>query len=203
MTENIIERVKRADVDDVCFAFPFTVKPADVAFRDLAHKTGIAYCCPEFVGESDLVGWYMAASLVTHAKIIVRVPGDNPCIDPAFIDKAVRVYMRGGYLFYTNTTDKVEGFGYVDGIGAEVLSADTLALLDRVTVGSPVYREHPHKWFEDNFPESKLPKAALRLDVNTQEDYDFIKGLYDHIGHNRFTTNEAVEAVSELNRCRN
>jgi len=201
MTENIIRRVKRSQyLDDVCLAVPFTGTPADDKLETLAYDCDIAYCCPELVDENDLVSRYMAAALATQATIIVRVPGDNPCVDPAYIDKAVGRYLRGHEMFYTNTTDLVGGFGYVDGVGAEVLNMDQLEALDRETIGNSIYREHLHKWFEDTFPDVRLPKAKLRLDVNTQEDYNFVKNVYDYIGHNRFTACEAVEVVSGLQR---
>ena len=35
-------------------------------------------------------------------------------------------------------------------------------------------------------------RPFIRLDVNTQSDYDFIKSIYDHFQRNDFTAEEIV-----------
>ena len=101
------------------------------------------------------------------------------------------------YSFYSNTTAQV-GSVAVDGIGAEVFSLSRLKWLDRITEGCTLHREHPHKYFEEcqfeygNGIRFWNGGAAVRLDVNTQEDYEFIAEIYNHFNHNRFTVEEVL-----------
>jgi len=153
--------------------------------------------------ESDLVARYLGAAQQSGADLIVRVPGDNPCIDPACIDDAVFNYLAFPWLFYSNTTAQVNGKA-VDGIGCEVFSVSRLEWLDQMTKNSPIHREHPHRYFEEclhAYPGGIhiwQGGAALRLDVNTSQDYEFVKMIYDHFGHNQFTTEQVLTYLKEV-----
>jgi spore coat polysaccharide biosynthesis protein SpsF (cytidylyltransferase family) len=141
------------------------------------------------VDENDLVARYLTVAERCHADIIVRVPCDNPCIEPEYIDFAVERWMKDLSPFITNTTAGCGG-KWVDGIGAEVFSISRLRWLDNATKyhTDPSLREHPHKYFC-----AHLPEADIRLDVNTEEDYQFIKSIYNHFGHNRFHISEVLD----------
>lgn len=91
----------------------------------------------------------------------------------------------------------------VDGIGAEILSLNRLKWLDQKIANDAELREHPHKYFEIhreiwwphvpplmNYQSS--PNIDIRLDVNTQADYDFIASIYNHFCHNHFTAQEIL-----------
>src|SRR3990167_9729802 len=94
MTQNIIERVQRATkLDDVVLAFPDTRTNADTTFADLAVRCGCSYYRGTGIDENDLVGRYLGAAEMYHADIVVRIPGDNPCVEPGYIDKAVEIYL--------------------------------------------------------------------------------------------------------------
>lgn len=190
MLRNIVERVQRASsLHQVVIAIPSD---------DWGPINALALPCPLYWhdDEQDLVGRYVAAAEAFNADVIVRIPCDNPCIDPAYIDEAVLAYQRFPFIYYSNTTAMV-GDVAIDGVGAEVLSRSRLHWLDQRTQGRPDWREHPHRYFESCGLLS-LPQAALRLDVNTQADYDRIKTIYDHFGHNRFTADDVLQYVQAL-----
>ncbi len=185
MVQNIIERVQRATrLDRVLLACP----PQD-AMQFERLFPGLVYA-PE-MNESDLVGRYLWAAIHACADVVVRIPCDNPCVDPAYIDQAVQAYLDQSHIYYSNTTAKVKHL-WVDGVGAEVFSRSRLTWLDRITRNNAVWREHPHKWFEEHHVYT-LPPADIHLDVNTEEDYHKITALYERFGHNRFTSEEIVE----------
>jgi spore coat polysaccharide biosynthesis protein SpsF len=186
MVQNIIERVQRATrLDAVVLAVPWQEDFCAVA---KATNCSVSYS----VDENDLVRRYCEAAERTYdADIIVRVCCDNPCIDPAFIDDAIEQYLRYPFVFYTNTVVQMTPTRTLDGIGCEVLSRSRLHWLDQVTQGNPTWREHPHKYFYDHGLASD-PIATHRLDVNTREEYEKIAALYDHFGHNRFTTQDIL-----------
>lgn len=190
LVQRVIERVQRAKrVDEVVLAFPVLDYPA-LSF--LSHTRVNIYGYPG--NENDLVGRYLGAAQAYGAEVIVRIPCDNPCLDPVYIDAAIEEYLTYPFVYYSNTTDVAEVgsmLRMVDGIGAEVVSLSRLQWLDAVTQGHPELREHPHRYFEQ-CGLLQLPKADLRLDVNTQADYDFIKDIYDHFHRNDFTAAEVV-----------
>lgn len=196
MTQNLVERVKRASrLDDIVLAFPDTRSDADTTFADLAVRCGVGYYHGTGIEENDLVGRHLRAAELYHADIVVRIPGDNPCLEPNYIDKAVDDYLAMPYTFYSNTTDQV-GDVAVDGIGGEVFSLSRLKWLDRITADSALHREHPHLYFYESSSLCGIRiwqgGAAVRLDVNTREDYEFIADIYQHFGHNRFTVEEVL-----------
>jgi spore coat polysaccharide biosynthesis protein SpsF len=187
MTENIIERVKRAKrLDHVVLAVPPQDENAFAWMPCRVHAP--------LVDENDLVARYLTVAERCHADIIVRVPCDNPCIEPEYIDKALEEYMIHCAPFVTNTTAEVWSgikFSNIDGVGCEVLSMSRLKWLDHRTKGLPTLREHPHKLFYDCHG-YEPDKADIRLDVNTEEDYQFIKRIYNHFGHNNFHISEVL-----------
>ena len=141
--------------------------------------------------EADLVGRHLRAAEWAQADLLVRVPGDNPCVDPVYLDAALAAYRKDPIPYYSNTTAAV-GAVWVDGIGGEVVSRSRLQWLDARTTGRPDWREHPHRYFEDQGL-LRLPPATIRLDVNTLQDYLVIRDLFTHFGHNQFTSQEVVQ----------
>lgn len=204
MVQNIIERVKRAErVDEVILAIP---EHDDPHFSSLPIDCIYSYGGPE----NDLVGRYLQVAEGNEADLIVRVPCDNPCVDPAYIDQAVDEYFKRPYHFYSNTTglvpylmNDIKCYYSIDGIGCEIFSLSTMKWLDVVTRGNAACREHPHKYWYDFSDEADCDQpewsiviaesAELRLDVNTLDDYHFIERIYTHFGHNRFTAQEILD----------
>jgi spore coat polysaccharide biosynthesis protein SpsF len=185
MVHNIVERVQRARrLDAIVLAVPLRDAPA------FAFLSGSCFLYAYAGEETDLVGRYLGAAQAFDADVIVRIPCDNPCIDPAYIDAAVERYLTEAHVYYSNTTAR-SGQTYVDGIGAEVCSLSRWQWLDRRTRGEVGWREHPHRYFVEQGLLA-LPTADLRLDVNTQDDYDFIARLYAHFTRNDFTTADVV-----------
>ena len=196
MVQNIVERVQRAKrIDEVILAIPF---------NDLPHFTWGLGCIVWPCGspENDLVGRYLEVAVENSADLIVRVPCDNPCVDPAYIEQAIEEWFKRPYNFYSNTTAWVNRYRF-DGLGCEIFSMSTLKWLDVVTRDNDAWREHPHKYWEDfkeeryNYDESEYSietadNSHLRLDVNTLDDYHFIEKIYNHFGHNHFTAHDIL-----------
>ncbi|MES2405687.1 MAG: NTP transferase domain-containing protein, partial [Pseudomonadota bacterium] len=197
LVQHVIERVQRATrLDDIVLAVPS---------RDAADFAPIANCRAwlyAYAGdEADLVERYLAAAQAFDADIIVRIPCDNPCVDPEYIDRAVFDFMEKPYIYYSNTTGLVTQpyrgsiVQAVDGIGCEIFTVSTLKWLDNKSVGKPQWREHPHKYFLENY-HYYLHPSDIRLDVNVQQEYECIKDIFDYFGHNQFTTRDVVQYLT-------
>lgn len=184
MVQRIIERVKRAKlVHEVVLAVPI----CDVMLWD-AIDLGRAQFYAYPGDEHDLVGRYLHCAAAFHADIVVRIPCDNPCIDPLIIDEAVDEYLSLPKIYVSTMYRQVRDRVYVDGVGAEVLSYSRLQWLDQKTHGQSSYREHPHLLFQDQrlidgweqYQRCANYNETIRLDVNTQADYEFVSDIYDH-----------------------
>lgn len=196
LTECLLARVKRAtQLDSVCLAIPRTGTRADWHFKEIADRVGVRVCCPLDTDENDLIARHLEAAAVCGLTHIVRIPGDNPCVDPAVIDAAITAYREGRHIYYTNTTAEVGGV-WVDGLGAEVVSVDRLALVETLTRGQPAWREHPHLWFEQHLG-VRPHEATVRVDVNTPPDFAFVQSLYQQFGHDHFTAKELLHVIRQ------
>jgi spore coat polysaccharide biosynthesis protein SpsF (cytidylyltransferase family) len=146
------------------------------------------------------VGRYLESAVLSKAELIVRIPCDNPCVDPFYIDLAVEKYLGNPHIYVSTMYRHVRDRIYLDGVGAEVCSMSRLQWLDQATTHSPQYREHPHLLFQDQhlidgweqYQRYANVSETIRLDVNDKKDYELIADIYTHFGHNRFTTDEIV-----------
>jgi spore coat polysaccharide biosynthesis protein SpsF len=137
--------------------------------------------------ENDLVDRYYKASVDCGADFVVRLPADNPVVEPQEVDRIVAHHLDSNDDFSSNL-GQIQGNGYPDGIGAEVFPFDRLERVWR-EAKDPRNREHVHTYFYEH-PElfkigtvscpGEFRRPELVLDVNTREQYDFIAGIYDY-----------------------
>ena len=210
MLWHIIERVKRAKlVDEVVVAVPKNSHAIKCNVEIIEMTEGVS--------DDDLITRYFYTAEELDADIIVRVCADNPCVEPGEIDRATEFYLEGGKIFVSNAHQHsnlcmIHGDyglfenGYPDGIGCEVFSFDTLFWINRFLKGKQE-REHLHKYFHDNaITESpvcpkEFARPDLKLDVNTQQDYEYIKNIYDNLypKNPNFHVTDIIEFLNEEN----
>ncbi len=186
----ILERVKRCRlVDEIVLAIPDT--PNDRVLGRLGDSYGVTV----FAGsETDLVERYYQAAEASSADIVGRLPADNVAPEPDEIDRIIEHHLSLGRRGFSSNLSVINDSGYPDGIGAEVFDVSLLAEA-RERCQAPIQREHVHL----NFFDYKTQKAVdvswcpistvecpvefrrpdLVLDVNTQEQYEFIRQLYE------------------------
>jgi spore coat polysaccharide biosynthesis protein SpsF len=180
MTSHIYARAKRAgSLDRVILAIPVCDEQA-MLHLGIKQKDYFAYDGDE----SDLIGRYLAAAKSSRADIIVRICGDNPCLEPRVIDYSVSEYLYFCKPFVSTMGD-YQHSQWPDGIGCEVFSVSRLRWLDEKTQGMPGLREHPHRWFHENHavyePTYRGPvfPRGLALDVNTQAEYEYVNDIFE------------------------
>ena len=188
----ILERVKRCNkLDDIVLAIPDTEK--DRVLMGLGESYGIKV----FAGsENDLVERYYQAALWSNADIVGRLPADNAAPEPAEIDRIVDHHLSLGRRGFSSNLSVIADSEYPDGIGAEMFD---FSLLEEARVRhiDPRQREHVHLNFYD-YSNGQVVDAAwcpvttikcpegfrrpdLILDVNTQEQYEFMCELYEYL----------------------
>lgn len=188
----ILERVKRCKkLDDIVLAIPNTEND------QILRKLGESYRVKVFAGsENDLVERYYQAALWTKADIVGRLPADNATPEPAEIDRIVDLHLSLGRRGFTSNLSAISGSEYPDGIGAEIFDFSLLAEA-RMHHHDPRQREHVHLNFYD-YNTGEVVDAAwcpvrtikcpegfrrpdLTLDVNTKEQYEFMRQLYEDL----------------------
>ncbi len=188
----ILERIKRCTrLDDIVLAVPDTEK--DRVLQDLGERYGVKV----FPGaENDLVERYYQAALWLKADIIGRLPADNATPEPAEIDRIVEHHLSLGRRGFSSNLSTIGDSEYPDGIGAEMFDFSLLEEA-RARHSDPRQREHVHLNFYDYgtgqpldaewCPVStiKCPEGFRRpdlvLDVNTPEQYEFMRALYEYL----------------------
>jgi spore coat polysaccharide biosynthesis protein SpsF len=188
----ILERVKRCiKLDDIVLAIPNTV--TDRVLVGLGESYGIKV----FTGsENDLVERFYQAALWADADIVGRLPADNATPEPAEIDRIVDHHLSLGRRGFSSNLSEIFDSGYPDGIGAEMFDFSLLEEA-RARHNDPRLREHVHLNFFDYSNRQAVDTAwcpvstiecpaefrrpELILDVNTQEQYEFIRQLYEYL----------------------
>lgn len=205
----VLERVKRCkSMDEIVLAT--TEKAEDDVLQTLAET----YRVKSFRGsENDLVDRYYQAAKEYEAQVIVRLPADNPVPEPGEIDRIVDYHLTGQSDFSSNLAP-VFGNGYPDGIGAEVFNFEALETVWK-EVQDFYKREHPHLNFFDYKTQKAMDKRYrvgtvqcplafrrpdLVLDVNTWDEYVFMKELYEYLypRHPHFNIVDIVQWYDEI-----
>lgn len=134
--------------------------------------------------ELDLIKRYFDIANLHHARIIVRIPADNPLIIPSEIDRCIKYFINKQVDYASNLGPYLDN-QYPDGLGAEVLSFDLLKYLHN-TVIAKYHREHVTSFLRDerhSFSCGSPPcpthfsRPDVVLDINTLDDYNFMKKL--------------------------
>jgi spore coat polysaccharide biosynthesis protein SpsF len=188
----ILERVKRcSSLDDIVLAVPDTEE--DRALVTLGEEYGVKV----FTGsENDLLERYYESAIWSKADIVGRLPADNATPEPEEIDRIVHHHLSLGRRGFSSNLSVIDDSGYPDGIGAEVFD---FSLLEEAHLkhSDPILREHVHRNFYDYetgqpVDSSWCPISTIKcpaefrrpdlvLDVNTVEQYEFIRELYEHL----------------------
>lgn len=188
----ILERVKRCIlVDEVVLAIPDTSE--DLVLGHLGQVYGVSVY---FGSEHDLVERYYQAALRCKADVVVRLPADNATPEPSEIDRIIEHHLLLKRRGFSSNLAEIANSQYPDGIGAEVFDFSLLADV-RSNSNNSLLREHLHLNFYDystgravdsewcpistiECPEG-FRRPDLVLDVNTLEQYKFMKNLYENL----------------------
>lgn len=188
----ILERVRRCRrVDEVVLAIPDT--PKDWVLGDIGANYGVKV----FLGsENDLLERYYQAAVLHRADLVGRLPADNATPEPSEIDRIIDHHLSLGRRGFSSNLSVIGNSGYPDGIGAEIFDFSLLAEAYQCHADL-CQREHVHLNFFDYSKQQAVDEAwcpistvqcpsefrrpDLVLDVNTQEQYKFMKQLYENL----------------------
>ena len=178
MLAHQIDRVRRARrVDRICVAT--TANATDDRIVALAEREGVAV----FRGaEDDVLDRFARAAETVAPRLVVRLTGDCPLIDPVLIDDAVAVLQASAELDYVSNGIELS---WPAGLDVEVMTIAALRLaaaeavdgFDREHVTPFIYR-HPERFRVRNI---RCPEAlsAHRWTLDEPADYELIRRILE------------------------
>jgi spore coat polysaccharide biosynthesis protein SpsF len=206
MLARVVERTRRATMLDEVV----------VATTELADDDAIEQLCVQrgwncFRGsEADVLDRYYLAAAKSNADVVVRVTSDCPLIDPALIDEHVsRLLRRWAEVdFVTNMVKQT----FPLGLAVEAMPTDVLARMKRMSQTN-LLKEHVTTltyvepgWFQIEHVLHNVDLSHLRWTVDTQEDLELVRLIFEHFGHDRFTWEQVLPVLErhpewlEINR---
>ncbi len=184
--ELMIERVRRIEqVDGIVVAT--TENPADEPVAELATRLGVGF----FRGsEDDVLKRVTLAAESADADVVVELTGDCPLIDPTVSTQVIETYLANEIDYVSTGHHPRSGDFYYQtypaGMDTQVFSLDLLARADReATV--PDHREHIPQYMlvSEDISCAVLPaprnlrRPNLNLSLDTQEDFNRIRGVFE------------------------
>jgi spore coat polysaccharide biosynthesis protein SpsF len=200
VVEWIFRRVKKSKlIQNTVYAIPDEV--SDDLLAQFLESLGASV----FRGsESDLVDRFYQVAKKWEATHIVRVCADNPFISGSEIDRLIQFYFSSNYDYAYNHIPKNNL--YPDGIGAEITSIEILETIDREAT-EPDHREHLFEFIwstPDRFKigtfdpdDYRLACPELKLDIDTQEDFERLSAMKVDIEMETFEIVAAAKALKD------
>jgi len=198
MLARVIERVLQAQTLDRAVVAT-TVQPVDEAIARLCAEQGWPY----FRGrEEDVLDRYYRAAIVHQADVVVRITSDCPLIEPEVVDRVVREFLerQPGMDYAANTLPPRT---FPRGLDTEVMRFDALERAWREDE-HPAWREHvtPYIYrnpgiFRLHGVINEVDYSHMRWTVDTPEDLAFVRRIYEHLGHDRFSWREVLAVLEQ------
>lgn len=148
--------------------------------------------------ENDVLDRYYQCAKEYDIKDIVRITSDCPLHDPNVIDIVVDEYLIGDYDYVSNTIE----YTFLDGLDVEVFSFDALEEAWK-NAKLPSEREHVTPYIRKNegFTKKNVSSSKkyppYRLTLDYQEDYEFIKKIYEGIGKEMFYLDDIAKFLEK------
>jgi Spore coat polysaccharide biosynthesis protein F, CMP-KDO synthetase homolog len=200
----VVRRVARAATVDATVVATTTM-PNDHAIADLGAREGWLL---ERGSEMDLLDRYLQAARAHGADRVVRITSDCPLIDPDVIDAVIAALESAGADYASNT---LEPRTFPRGLDVEAMTMTALEAAGQADE-DPASREHATPFIYRHPERFRLIGVRLPVDlsghrwtVDTPEDYELVRRIYDELGRDDFAWREALAVVeahpdwSELN----
>lgn len=201
LLEVVLRRITKAKTIDKVILATSSNKKDDVLIP-IANKCKVEV----FRGnENDVLGRFAKTLEKYPAEAVVRATADNPFLDPMMIDNLTKFFWKNYPCDYVMNLGPMTGFP--DGVGVEMVSADTLQRLDK-EAKKPSDREHVLTFLHDNpeyrccylYAEKEYQRPQYRLDIDYQEDLKFIRVLVKRLPEENapyWTTMDIINALDK------
>jgi len=173
IVEHVIDRLKAAKTPDSVVVCTSTHED-DRVLLELAEKNGVK----GFAGnQDDVLDRFIKAARWDGADVVVRASGEDPLVDPVYLDKMVTHHLKTG-ADYTSTKQLPAG------VATEVISVPALEKAHQLA-DNPEMSEYMTLYFKDDFfhvetleVEESLRRPHYRLTIDTSEDLELMREIY-------------------------
>ncbi len=178
LLELMVERLRRASrIDAIVIAT--TDDPSSEPLEELAQRLGIG--C--FRGsEDDVLARVLGAAQAYDAELIVELTGDCPLIDPELVDRCIERFARGDLDYVSNDLEPTYPLG--------MSCRSSRRRCWRRWPSSPKTRRTastsrstststPSATGSRNVASGHPERADLRLTVDTREDYELVRTVFE------------------------
>lgn len=191
---NIVERASRAElIDKVVVAT--SVEASDDIVEEVLVSRGIS--C--FRGNlNNVLERFFLCAKEYRADIVVRLTGDNALIDPDIINEAVKVFIekKVDYMHYKNSLPLgmcIEVFTF-NALKIAYSEAKNEECLEHVT---PYICCNPNKFSIVEYIDDSKNHSDLRFTIDTMNDYNFVKKIYDSFEDNSFSYEDILRLLEK------
>ena len=201
LLELVLTRITRSKIPKKIILATSTRKRDD-RLIPIAERCGV-----EIIrgSENDVLGRFVQAYKAHPSDAIVRAAADNPLLDPDMIDELITFFWENQPCDYASNLGPISG--HPDGVGVEMVSAETLLRLDKEAKDMR-YREHVVTYLHKNRDyKSKLQHAppefhrpGYRLDIDFFEDLIFVRELVKRLPQKKgpyWTTGDIIKALDK------
>jgi len=198
MLSRVVHRVNSAtSLDKVVVATSDTI--VDDLVENECDKLGVSV----FRGsEDDVLDRFFQAALFYKAEVGVRITADCPLIEPIIIDKVVQAFLNSDVDYASNTLQRT----YPRGLDVEAVSLHALTVAWKNS-SKPYHRAHVTPYIYENPDLFKLLSVTNSIDwsryrwtVDTPEDLQFVRRVYEIIGGNSLFSWNDVLSLCEDNQ---
>ena len=199
MLEHVIERAQQVKlIDQVLVAT--TTDPSDDAIETLCKKNGYSYYRGSL---HDVLDRYYQAAKQAQADVIVRFTADCPLLDAAVVEKTIQTFLDEKVDFAANRLPPPFKRTYPIGLDTEVC---TFAALERAWKEAKENFEREHvmpylyqepRRFKIIRVDNEIDYGAWRFTVDTQEDLDLVRKVFDHFGNKPFNWLDVVHYLED------
>lgn len=196
MLSRVVKRTMRAQkIDKVIVAT--TTKPQDEVIVDLCRSEGWLWFCGS---EEDVLDRYYQTAKKYGSDIVVRITSDCPLIEPEIIDLVIDEFLKSQADYASNSFAPRT---YPRGLDTEVIS---FAALKRAWQEdkNPAWREHVTPYIYRHPDKFKLcavrndrDYSYLRWTVDTAQDLELVRKIYEHFGNDRFSWQEVITLLQK------
>lgn len=175
---HVVNRLKYAEtINDIVIATTINEKDDSIEKWCLSEGVLCYRGC-----ENDVLNRYYNASLAFPSDIIVRVTADDPFKEPKVIDSVINKLISEKLDLVTNNFPP----SFPEGLDCEAFTFNVLQTMEKSTNDS-FEREHVTQYVYHNPDKFKIGNvvserslAHLRWTIDTEEDYQMVKAIYDN-----------------------
>jgi spore coat polysaccharide biosynthesis protein SpsF len=195
MLARVLNRLRRTRCID-----ELLVATTDGAADDRVVQECGRWSVPVFRGnEDDVLDRYLRAAQWANADAVVRITSDCPLIDPEVTDTTVRAFLSGKTDYASNMLVRA----YPRGLDSEVMTMQALERAWR-EADQPYQRAHVTPYIYENAALFRLLSVTGDADfsqhrwtVDTEEDLEFVRAIYERLGNRPAFSWQDVLAVLE------